>query len=62
MSQSAIKLLTFFLLFAAHANTLLSQTDTEFWFVAPEVWAGHGDNPIVLRFATFDEAANITIE
>ncbi|MDE0979065.1 MAG: gliding motility-associated C-terminal domain-containing protein [Flavobacteriales bacterium] len=62
MSQSAIKFLTFFLLLAAHTSTLLSQTDTEFWFVAPEVWAGHGDNPIVLRFATFDEAANITIE
>jgi len=40
----------------------LSQTDTEFWFVAPEVWAGHGDSPILLRFATFDEAALITVE
>lgn len=40
----------------------LSQTDTEFWFVAPEVWAGHGDSPILLRFATFDEAAVITVE
>ena len=40
----------------------LSQTDTEFWFVAPEVWAGHGDFPILLRFATFDEAAVITVE
>lgn len=62
MSQFVIKCVAFFLLFAIHANNSLAQTDTEFWFVAPEVWAGHGDNPIVLRFATFDEAANITIE
>jgi gliding motility-associated-like protein len=45
-----------------HLSGLQAQTDTEFWFVAPEVWAGHGDSPIVLRFATFDEAANITID
>lgn len=38
------------------------QTDTEFWFVAPEVWAGHGDSPIVLRFATLNTAATITVE
>ncbi|MGY8941172.1 MAG: T9SS type B sorting domain-containing protein [Flavobacteriales bacterium] len=43
-------------------STATSQTDTEFWFVAPEVWAGHGDSPIVVRFATLDEAANITID
>lgn len=39
-----------------------SQTDTEFWFVAPEVWAGHGDAPIVLRFATLNAPATITVE
>ncbi len=38
------------------------QTDTEFWFVAPEVWAGHGDSPIVLRFATLGTPATITVE
>jgi gliding motility-associated-like protein len=44
------------------ASFSLAQSDTEFWFVAPEVWDGHGDDPIVIRFATFDDAANITIE
>lgn len=39
-----------------------SQIDTEFWFAAPEVWANHGDQPILLRFSTLDDAANITIE
>ena len=39
-----------------------AQVDTEFWFVAPEVWANHGDSPTLLRFATFDEPAVITVE
>ena len=40
-------LLTFF--FVLLANTTFAQTDTEFWFVAPEVTSGHGDAPIVMR-------------
>lgn len=40
----------------------VGQTDTEFWFVAPEVWAGHGDFPIVLRFSTLGEPATVTVE
>lgn len=40
----------------------IAQLDTEFWFAAPEVWANHGDQPILLRFSTLDDAANITIE
>ena len=40
----------------------IAQVDTEFWFVAPEVWANHGDSPTLLRFATFDEAAVVTVE
>ena len=39
-----------------------AQVDTEFWFVAPEVWANHGDSPTLLRFATFDQAAIVTVE
>ncbi len=38
-----------------------TQIDTEFWFVAPSVTEDHGDRPIMLRFTSFDEAANITI-
>jgi hypothetical protein len=40
----------------------MAQVDTEFWFVAPEVWANHGDSPTLLRFATFDEDATVTVE
>tara|TARA_B100000768_G_scaffold52773_1_gene51295 strand:+ start:715 stop:4281 length:3567 start_codon:yes stop_codon:yes gene_type:complete len=39
-----------------------AQLDTEFWFVAPEVWANHGDSPIVLRFSALDEAADVTVD
>lgn len=39
-----------------------AQVDTEFWFVAPEVWANHGDSPTLLRFATFDQDAVVTVE
>lgn len=47
--------------FCSVAN-VMGQVDTEFWFVAPEVWANHGDSPTLLRFATFDNAAVITVE
>ncbi len=40
---------------------LFSQLDTLFWFVAPELTWGHGDNPVVFRFATMDEPATISI-
>jgi gliding motility-associated-like protein len=40
----------------------MAQVDTEFWFVAPEVWANHGDSPTLLRFASFDEDAVVTVE
>lgn len=38
------------------------QLDTEFWFAAPEVWASHGDQPILLRFSTLTDAAAVTVE
>lgn len=40
----------------------IGQLDTEFWFVAPEVWDGHGDDPILLRFSTLGEPAEVTVE
>ena len=54
------KLLCSLLLFV-NAAVSLGQTDTLFWFVAPEVAQSHGDRPIVLRFATLNSAATITI-
>jgi len=40
----------------------LAQIDDEFWFVAPEVIAEHGDSPIFLRFATFDDEAEVVVD
>ena len=50
------------MLWACASFGVYGQVDTEFWFVAPEVWANHGDSPTLLRFTTFDEAAVITVE
>lgn len=41
--------------------TVEAQVDDAFWFVAPEVTNSHGDDPVVLRFASFDEPAIITV-
>ena len=37
------------------------QADIEFWFVAPEVDAGYGDDPIFLRLTAKNQAAIVTI-
>ena len=37
------------------------QLDDEFWFVAPEVIVDHGDAPILLRFATYNDPADIIV-
>lgn len=54
------KILLFMILFCIQ-NKLISQLDTTFWFVAPEVAQNHGDRPIVFRFATLSSPATITI-
>jgi gliding motility-associated-like protein len=40
---------------------LNAQTDTEFWFVAPEISSGHGDAPIVLRVSANELPADIVL-
>lgn len=40
---------------------LNAQTDTLFWFVAPDVSSGIGDNPIKLYFNTYSQASSVTI-
>lgn len=40
-----------------------AQSDSEFWFAAPEVTFSHsGDTPILLRMSSFGQAATVTIE
>lgn len=49
------------LIFSAIGKSSFAQTDTEFWFVAPEVSSAHGDQPIYMRLTSFDDPANVTI-
>ena len=53
----------FFIVFSAIFKPLtsLAQIDTQFWFGAPEITTGHGDRPILLRFAAFDQPATVVI-
>ncbi|NOQ28449.1 MAG: PKD domain-containing protein [Bacteroidales bacterium] len=61
---------TIFLIFTfVLSNEILCQTDREFWFAAPDFTSGHcaggtcpGDEPIYLRFATFDVEATVRVE
>ncbi len=43
------------------SSPLQAQIDTEFWFVAPDVDAAHGDAPIFLRISSFSKAAEVII-
>jgi hypothetical protein len=38
-----------------------SQQDTVFWFAAPEISTSVGDNPIYLRFLTYNNASTVTV-
>jgi gliding motility-associated-like protein len=38
-----------------------AQTDTEFWFAAPAVTAGHENSPIVFRITSYETPAVVTI-
>jgi gliding motility-associated-like protein len=51
----------FVLLCCCCGKLLIAQTDTAFWFVAPEVTIAHGDRPIYLRFTALNQDAVITI-
>jgi gliding motility-associated-like protein len=52
--------LSILLLFIAFGFSY-AQADREFWFVAPEVDASHGDSPIFLRITAQNQAATVTI-
>ena len=46
-------------------HTSHAQTDTEFWFVAPEVSKGASfvsyDHPVLFRFSTYSAPATVTV-
>lgn len=60
-----MKKLIFTILVVINSITVYCQTDTEFWFAAPEVSTSQYnfrfDRPIVLRLSAFDQASTVTI-
>ena len=44
-----------------YSNFSFAQTDTEFWFAAPAITAGHENTPIVLRITSYDKPAKVII-
>lgn len=56
-----MKQLVFVVFFSILCINGFGQTDTEFWFVAPEATAQHGDQPIYLRVAGTGTSGNVTI-
>jgi len=56
-----LKQVYIFFLFSLLPFGLFAQTNTDFWFAAPEVTVGHGDQPIYLRLTSFNQTANVTI-
>lgn len=53
-----------FLLLSGYSTTLFAQVDTEFWFVVPEIShrGSTGGTPGILRIATLELEATVTIE
>ncbi len=47
--------------FLVSFNSAKAQTDTLFWFAAPDLQRDHGDRPIFLRVATGTESAIVSI-
>ena len=56
-----MKQLTITIISILLSSIVYGQTDTEFWFVAPEATDQHGDQPIYLRVAGTGTASTVTI-
>ncbi len=56
-----IKFLFVSLLTCLAFSQLMGQTDTEFWFVVPEVFHNHGDEDINLTLTTYSDPVVVTI-
>ncbi len=49
-------------LFVIFHTQSIGQRDTLFWFVAPHITPGHSSGPMMLRIASFSDAARIVID
>ena len=61
LNPNIIGMIRFVLLWLLMPICVFAQTDTEFWFVAPEVQQSHGDRPITVRLSTAQQAASVQI-
>lgn len=48
-------------LFILPSQLIFAQKDTEFWFVAPYVTAGHGNQPVAFRLFTYEFESAVII-
>lgn len=60
-NMSRLFLATLCSVFLSLATISYAQLGTQFWFAAPEVTSADGDRPILLRFATLSQAAQVTV-
>ncbi|MFZ4402294.1 MAG: gliding motility-associated C-terminal domain-containing protein, partial [Bacteroidales bacterium] len=56
------KIIAFIIILFLNNFYIYGQSDTLFWFVAPEVAQAHGDRPIYLRLTSFYQSSNVIIE
>jgi gliding motility-associated-like protein len=56
-----MKRIVFLFIIITITSSVFSQTDTKFWFVAPEVSESHGDNPVLFRITTANLPADVEI-
>ncbi len=56
-----MKITSFIVLSLLLCNSVIAQIDNVFWFAAPDATSGHGEAPVSLRMAAFDQAATVTI-
>ena len=55
------RIFLFLFLALCSAPHLLAQSDTEFWFAAPDLGQTHGDRPVFLRISAAASPATVTI-
>ena len=56
------KLLLSLLLLVCVSSIGFAQTDTEFWFAAPDLEAGHAQQPIRFCIVSYETAAPVVFE
>jgi gliding motility-associated-like protein len=55
------KFLLFVTFFSIISFNSFCQTDTAFWFAAPDISSGQGDQPVWLRFLSYNSPATVTV-